>query len=696
MSDSRETETAPAPADGKLTIRPAAFQPPREPRSRPLLTLRRGALLTGAVLLAFGGAAWFVLTAKSLRIETSPADADVAIAGGLKFRFADRYLIRPGTYSVAVRAVGHHPLQATLEVGAEPDQHAAYTLKKLPGRLRVESVPVDGARIHIDGEDRGTTPALVRALEPGTYDVRISADRYRPHVESFDIEGRDTEQLLRVELQPAWAEIGISSEPAGADVYIDEEAIGRTPLTAPILEGRRELRVHLPGYKARQERLDVTAGQPLELERFVLEPADATLQLNSRPAGASVTVNGEYRGRTPLELALAPGAASTLRLFKEGYERTVRTLTLASGENQTLNIDLAQERVAVAISVEPPDAELFIDGMPRGRASGTIELAARAHKILVRRAGYVDYETTITPRPGIPQQLNVALKSEEQARIEAIKPIIRSPAGQSLKLFRPRENFTMGASRREPGRRANETLRQVRLERPFYLALYAVTNAEFRAFQSGHSSGAVQQRHSLDAPRQPAVKISWEQAALYCNWLSEQESLPPFYRVNDGKVVGFDARSNGYRLPTEAEWEWAARSRDGAPPLRFPWGDEMPPAPKSGNFADRSAANILGVHLRDYEDGFAVSAPVGSFPPNSRGLFDMGGNVAEWVHDYYDVAVDGQAVTVDPAGPERGEHHVIRGSGWAHGGLTELRLSYRDYGLDGRDDVGFRIARYLE
>ncbi|MGH8246162.1 MAG: formylglycine-generating enzyme family protein, partial [Gammaproteobacteria bacterium] len=74
-----------------------------------------------------------------------------------------------------------------------------------------------------------------------------------------------------------------------------------------------------------------------------------------------------------------------------------------------------------------------------------------------------------------------------------------------------------------------------------------------------------------------------------------------------------------------------------------------------------------------------------------------GGNAAEWVHDHYDIAAEESgAAALDPLGPESGEHHVIRGASWAHGGLTELRLSYRDYGLEGRDDVGFRIARYLE
>lgn len=72
------------------------------------------------------------------------------------------------------------------------------------------------------------------------------------------------------------------------------------------------------------------------------------------------------------------------------------------------------------------------------------------------------------------------------------------------------------------------------------------------------------------------------------------------------------------------------------------------------------------------------------------------GNVAEWIHDWYDVPVEQVTAMTDPQGPAGGQHHVIRGASWNHGTMTELRLSFRDYGIVGRDDVGFRIARYLE
>jgi formylglycine-generating enzyme required for sulfatase activity len=161
-------------------------------------------------------------------------------------------------------------------------------------------------------------------------------------------------------------------------------------------------------------------------------------------------------------------------------------------------------------------------------------------------------------------------------------------------------------------------------------------------------------------------------------------------------MVAVSPPTSGYRLPTEAEWAWAARFADGAA-IKYPWGDSLPVAPNSGNYADLSAAGLLSTTLNGYNDEYPVTAPVDSFEPNTLGLFNLGGNVAEWIHDIYAVqASTGSAVEVDPVGPDEGELHVIRGSSWMDASISELRLTYRDYGRDGRSDVGFRIARYAD
>ena len=131
----------------------------------------------------------------------------------------------------------------------------------------------------------------------------------------------------------------------------------------------------------------------------------------------------------------------------------------------------------------------------------------------------------------------------------------------------------------------------------------------------------------------------------------------------------------------------------GTPPTAAPQGLTLV---DRENYADNTSAYVTGRVLNNYTDGHVVSAPVASLKPNQHGLYDMGGNVAEWVNDVYGIPSAAGASQKDPLGSQNGDNYVIRGASWAHAKLAELRLSHRDYGQAGRDDVGFRLARYAE
>ena len=254
----------------------------------------------------------------------------------------------------------------------------------------------------------------------------------------------------------------------------------------------------------------------------------------------------------------------------------------------------------------------------------------------------------------------------------------------------------MGASRREAGRRANENRRLVELTRPFYLASREVSNREYRLFKGQHDSGSAE-GVSLNDDRHPVVSVSWDDAARYCNWLSQLDKLSPAYAETNGHMSLKPDATTGYRLPTEAEWVYAARIAGRSAAARYDWGDGYPPATVVGNFADQQIADTLANVVSGYNDGYRGPAPVGSFAPQAAGFHDFGGNVAEWINDYYAV-YPGQAerLVKNPSGPPSGDHHVVRGSSWRDGSITELRLSFRDYSRGPRDDLGFRIARYAE
>ena len=676
-------------------IIPIDFIPNNEKGPRVTYRFKWVHLLIGAFAIISVTAGWFVLTAKSVFVEIDPITAQIEIEGGFKVRLGQRYLIRSGSYELTLLNDGYHDSVTQLLVSAEQSQTHPFIMRKLPGIISIASDITDGARVQIDGVDIGLTPLNGVLVESGDHQMTISKERYLDYRETISVEGRSVVQRYQASLEPAWATVSLSTVPAGADVLVDGEIFGTTPVNAEILQGRRDLTLKLSGHKAWQDDFDVIAGQDFTIPPVQLEPADGLVFIRSNPSAASLTIGGDFKGLTPLEVALAPGQNHELTFFKNGYHSKKTTIRTQPNQERELNLELDPVLASVSVIAEPVDAELYVNGEFRGLANQSIELMAASQQIEIRKAGYVPYTAEFTSRPGLDQIIRVTLKSLEQARQEQIKPVIATAAGQSLKLFYP-SAFTMGASRREAGRRPNENLRDIQLERAFYISYREVSNSEYRLFDSEHSSGIVS-GVTLDNEAQPVVRVSWDQGALYCNWLSGQEALPPFYQVNEqDEVVGFNPQSSGYRLPSEAEWAWVARTEGSGNTVRYPWGDQLPPPENAGNFADVTARQYLGEIIFDYDDGYFATAPIGSFAPNQHEILDMAGNVAEWVHDFYGAMGSLGGVEVDPLGPEDGQFHTIRGSSWAHGSITEMRLSFRDFGIEPRDDVGFRIARYLE
>jgi formylglycine-generating enzyme required for sulfatase activity len=657
-----------------------------QPRNLVIVSLLVSALVMG-----------FLFTAKSVRIKAiSDTVAELSVSG-LAIPFGERYLMLPGTYQVSVRAEGYQALDTEVSISSQDNQTLELILQPLPGRLSVTSTPED-ALVTINGEPIGNTPVSDHPLAPGSYQFILSHPRYQQHQQELQVTGRDVQQQLNMELSPAWANISLSSQPEGADIIIEGESHGKTPAQLELLQGEHQIGLQLQGYADWQQSLQVNAQQPIDLGTVKLLPAPGTVQLTTSPSGANVTLNGIFEGQTPVLLSLAPGQNHTLSVFRPGYRRHTESLSLSADENIERAVTLKPLLGSIKFSISPKNATLRINGRSQGQGSRVVSLPAVSHRIEVALEGYAPKRLNVTPRPGLEQLVTVALKTEKEARLERIKPTVTTALGQTLKLFDPAAStmadFTMGASRRDPGRRSNEVLRPVSLRRMFYMQTTEVSNAQFRQFQSDHKSGQVQGK-SLNREGQPAVELSWQQAASFCNWLSRREGLPPFYVEENGIIKGFREAATGYRLPSEAEWAWAARS-EGEKLKKFPWGDSFPPVEAIENYADKDSAFITGRVLNTYSDGYVVSAPTGSFKPNTLGLHDMGGNVAEWIHDVYSIPVGDGATSTDPLGAQSGDNYVIRGASWARAKLPELRLSYRDYGQAGRDDVGFRLARYAE
>ena len=653
--------------------------------------------VVGMLLVFLLGTSYLLFSAKSVQFEIDPPDPDGFNIDGGWFRLpiGDRMLLRKGNYTVNVQKQGYYDVKQTFVVGDEPSMTLNLAMRKKPGRLFVQVEPPVDAVVTVNNSQIGKAPFGPVELEPGEHSIEVTSQRFLPFRGVVDIPGLDLDEHYSVQLVPRWAEVSIESDPPGARILAGDEQVGVTPATVELMEGAHEVTLAKDGFAAWDGTVVAEPNVAQQLPRIVLQPADARLMVNTIPRGANVTVNGRYRGQSPITLSLSPEVDYEIGLSKAGYGVTRRSLRLESNASESITVDLSARLGTVTVVVQPADATVYVDGQARGKGKTTVRLSAVPHAIEVRRPGYASWKRTVTPRPGYPQTLNASLRSEAAIAAAKVATTLKSPAGQTLRRVEP-ATFTMGASRAQVGRRANEVIVPVTITRPFLISVHEVTNKEFAEFRANHDSGSTV-HVSLAADGNPVANVTWEDAIEYCNWLSQREGRTPAYKREFGKWVPVYPLTDGYRLPTEAEWVLAVRYAGQREPLKFSWGNAWPPPKESGNYADRSAIELVPSILPAYDDGYPSTAPVGSFKANALGIHDGGGNVAEWVNDYYTVPTPGMTTpVVDPVGPERGTSRVIRGSSWRHAGQTELRLSYRDFGVDARPDVGFRVARFAD
>jgi formylglycine-generating enzyme required for sulfatase activity len=241
----------------------------------------------------------------------------------------------------------------------------------------------------------------------------------------------------------------------------------------------------------------------------------------------------------------------------------------------------------------------------------------------------------------------------------------------------------------------------------FYMGEKEVTKAQWDAVRiwallNGYTDLPAGEGKAADHPVQ---NVSWYNVAKWCNALSEQEGKMPcyytdyeqatVYRTGDQDIFNDMVKwtANGYRLPTEAEWEKATRG--GLVGQRFPWGDTISHS-QANYYSDSSYSYDVGPtreYHPTYNDGIApYSSPVGSFAANGYGVFDMAGNVREWCWDFYE-ADYASSVGTDPKGPN-GNVRVIRGGSWQHSAQM-LGCSTRSaqWPFGGGNNMGFRLVR---
>lgn len=455
--------------------------------------------------------------------------------------------------------------------------------------------------------------------------------------------------------------VAFHTTPSGATLFMDDRAICVTPCDLDLVAGEYHFGLSRPGY----EEVDttVTLAEPMDFH-WSMERHRGWVSVVTEPGGLQVFLDDVPLGPSPVyRWETFPGLHSVE--VRDPLYEPVGVSEFQLDANQVRTFEFVPELGSGVLRVDVVDrfgktlvAPITIHGGENSMTPWRGRLPVGTHRFRV--AGE---EREVTLARNVVENVVVELGTFEGGVGTNTLGMfmVRIPAGE----------FRMGSPRNEPGREPDEDEHLVKLTRDFLMASTEVTQAQWRAIMGTDPS------KSGGCENCPVESVTWLQAVEFLNLLSAREDLEPAYRV-DESVVRWEPGAEGYRLPTEAEWEWAARA--GVKATRPTEMDEKKLA--------REAWYMLNSSWQLH--------PVATVAPSAYGLFDMQGNVWEWCWDRYGPYPSGPVI--DPRGPEEGDIRVGRG-GSAYDSARQCRIARRGNRLPAGESnfsVGFRAARDLE
>jgi len=397
----------------------------------------------------------------------------------------------------------------------------------------------------------------------------------------------------------------------------------------------------------------LTADEEKNLHRFGAEHGLGDEQVNS-------LIEGELHDRDIQRWQPppppAPASGSQSKPSANPQEEFLHVLRLSNLDSAGMSDDQRDTFIDMAenLGLDPGEAEDLVDLYLEEADEKSFGAPAAAH-------ARIDVIKSAGPAHAVEENAP-ATKMEVSVEVERSRysNFVNSLGGQMF--FIPSAEFVMGSDGLDASP-SERPLTHVTLSR-YYLSRYLITNAEYEQFDRAHQC----KRASGTGDRHPVVYVSYLDAMKFCQWLSTRERKK-------------------YRLPTEAEWEYAAKGNDGR---KYPWGN-YDGRGDLANFADRNT--VFAWSDREIDDGYPESSPVGAFPLGASpfGIEDMAGNVWEWCLDYYEPYRG--APKVNPRGATTGAKRVYRGGSWKSR-FSSLRTTVRGSNAPNFscNDLGFRIV----
>jgi formylglycine-generating enzyme required for sulfatase activity len=561
--------------------------------------------------------------------------------------------------------------ETTIYSGSHQDGVHLIKLQKKPIQLIFSELKQEPSKIVINGMQKTIESAI---LEEGKNQIYLEFNDFLPFSNVIEIT-KELEYPLNVELTQINKKITFLNLIANDLIYINDKLIETNNILF-LTANNTNIKIKRDGRFILNSDYKVNDNHDLNI---TLKKNLTSLKLNFVQSKVDIFVNKNFIG-TSVESITGIKTGDVIAFTKEYFRSEIIEY---SGEKELIVV--LKPQLGTLQIFNPQNTMVYVNQKLFNNFNVKVPIEAGKYVVNAKNEGYVDqkYNIEITDKKNT--EVNIKLLTiKEHALLNSPKSYSNS-IGINLLLNAP-GNIIIGSPKSEYRRKKNEIERKISITRHFYLSESLVSENQYNRLV-GKSGGE----------NLPITNISWIDSAIFCNLLSKKENLDPFYIFENSKLKGFNLLSTGYRLPTEAEWEYVISqpNKMGKKIFIYPWGNSEKLNDPLGNLSDENSANKK--IIPNYIDDHKGLSPINSYPKSYSGYYDHLGNAREWVNDFYseEITNNDNIYIEDYIGPLLGQSHVVKGSSYLSYNLTELGTSYRTFSVSGKKDIGFRVARWI-
>lgn len=504
------------------------------------------------------------------------------------------------------------------------------------GYLNVTSSPENDAFVFIDGKKVGQTPYKSDKLASGEHKVRVMKEMFSTVEKAFTVnDGQTINAPMNMSANFVSVTITTDSE---SDIYVDNEKKGKGNWSGRLSDGAHALEARKVSHKPAIKNVQLVLGKNETIVIPNPEPIYGTLEVVSDPIGANIIIDGKNFGTTPRVLANVLIGTHELKLEKTGCAPVTKTITLDEINKLTVNEKLSTGR-EISITTDKIGGTIFVDGKIIGFSPLTTTLSFGQHEVKAVRDGKETSKKITVAQNGGTTSVQLAFFENKTFTVNGVSFEMVAVKGGT---------FTMGCTSEQGGDCDNDEkpTHNVTLN-DYYIGKFEVTQELWKAVMGKNPS-------NWKGDKLPVENVSWNAVQEFITKLNQKTGA-------------------NFRLPTEAEWEYAARGGNKSNGYKY------------------SGSNAIGNVAWYWDNADKKTHQVGTKSPNELGIYDMSGNVLEWCQDWYGNYSSGNQT--NPTGPSAGFYRVLRGGSWYYI-ARNCCVSYRyRSNPDGRgNDFGFRLV----